>query len=166
MAEREGAAHRIGRALLGHADLMFWLWFRVRDGTLAFADFQEAMTPIIQAVETLLQDGAATAGGRTATTCRWLYAHRAALWTFVRVAGMEPTNNRAEQAIRTAVLWRKLCFGTQTSAGSRYVERVLSVVATCRLHRRPVLDYLVAVATAAYAGTPSPALLPLSAESV
>ena len=84
----------------------------------------------------MLQQGADTAGGSTATTCRWLYAHKEALWTFVRIEGIEPTNNLAEQAIRAAVIWRKLCYGTQTSAGSRYVERILTVVATCRLQQR------------------------------
>ena len=139
IAERDGVAHRIGIALLAHAEIMFWLWFRVRDGTLTLADFQQAMAPIMEAVEALLKEGADTAGGRTAKTCRWLYAHKEALWTFVHIAGVEPTNNRAEQAIRAAVIWRKLCYGTQTSAGSRYVERILTVVATCRLQQRSVL---------------------------
>ena len=69
---------------------------------------------------------------------------------------MAPTNNVAEQAIRQAVIWRKLCLGTQTSAGSRDVERVIAVVATCRLQQRPVLEYLIAVATPAYAGRHGP----------
>jgi transposase len=117
-------------------------------------------------VGALLQEGADTAGPSTAATCKRLLKHEPALWAFVRAPGIEPTNNRAEQAIRTAVIWRKLCFGTQTSAGSRYVERVLTVVATCRLQQRPVLDYLIAVAAAAYAGLPSPALLSIHTTSV
>ena len=149
ISERDGVAARIGPELLTQAHALFACWGRVRDGTLAFADFQQAMVPIMATVGALLRAGAATAGGRTATTCHWLVQHEDALWTFVRVPGLQPTNNAAEQAIRTAVIWRKLCFGTQTSAGSRYVERVLTVVATCRLQRRPVLEYLIAVATAA-----------------
>jgi len=166
MAERGGVAARIGTALLEQAHQMFTLWFRVRDGTLTHAEFQQQMEPIQAAVLALLTEGATTAGPSTATTCQWLLDHRDALWTFVRVAGIDPTNNGAEQAIRIAVIWRKLCFGTQTSAGSRYVERMLTVVATCRLHQRPVLEYLTAVATAAYAGQPSPALLPIPTPSV
>jgi transposase len=157
--ERDALSQRIGAALLGHATLMFWLWFRVRDGTLPFADFQEAMEPIRQKMEAVLKDGADTAGGRTAKTCRWLYAHKEALWTFIRIEGVDPTNNEAEQAIRTAVIWRKLCYGTQTSAGSRYVERILTVVATSRLRQRPVLAYLTAIAEAVNAGTAVPSLL-------
>ena len=87
IAERGGIAHRIGTAVLAHADIMFLLWFRVRDGTLTLPEFQQAMEPIMAAVEALLKEGADTAGGRTATTCRWLYAHKKALWTFVYIAG-------------------------------------------------------------------------------
>lgn len=166
IAERGGVAHRIGTAVLEQADAMFALWCRVRDGTSTSAEFQQAMVPIQTTVGVLLREGAATASAPTSTTCQWLVAHEQALWTFVRVPGIEPTNNRAEQAIRSAVIWRKLCYGTQTSAGSRYVERVLTVVATCRLHQRPVLAYLTAVATAAYAGQPTPALLPNSAQTL
>ena len=165
MAARSGEAQRIGLALLEQADTMFALWFRVRDGTLPFADFQQAMRPLQATVVALLSEGAATAGAPTSTTCQWLVHHEAALWAFVRIAGIEPTNNRAEQAIRAAVIWRKLCFGTQTSAGSRYVERVLTVVATCRLQQRPVLAYLTAVASAVTAGQAIPALLPVCSPS-
>jgi transposase len=82
-----------------------------------------------------------------------------ALWTFVTVPGIEPTNNAAEQAIRPAVLWRKGSFGTQSAAGNRFVERLLSVAATCKQHDRSVLAYLTAVCTAAQAGRPIPSLL-------
>lgn len=160
MSERPGEAQRVGAALLEQAEKMFALWGRVRDGTLPFPAFQQAMRPIQATVGILLREGATTVGKPTSTTCHWLVQHEEALWAFVRVEGLEPTNNCAEQAIRAAVIWRKLCYGTQTSAGSRYVERILTVVATCRLQQRPVLDYLIAAATAAYAGHPTPALLP------
>jgi transposase len=48
------------------------------------------------------------------------------------VEGVEPTNNVAERALRPAVLWRKGSFGSNSEAGSRFAERLLSVVATCR----------------------------------
>jgi transposase len=65
------------------------------------------------------------------------------LWTFIRVEGVEPTNNAAERALRHAVIWRRISGGTDSEAGSRFVERVLSVVATCRQQqKRSVLEYL------------------------
>ena len=67
---------------------------------------------------------------------------RDGLWTFVRVEGVEPTNNAAERALRHAVIWRKISGGTDSEAGSRFVERMLTVVATCRQQKRGVLGYL------------------------
>src|SRR5438105_6309799 len=66
-----------------------------------------------------------------------------ALYTFAAVEGVEPTNNAAERALRHAVCWRKTSYGTDSSSGSRFVERVLTVVATCRQQSRGVLEYLV-----------------------
>lgn len=73
---------------------------------------------------------------------------------------MEPTNNAAERALRQAVLWRKKSFGTRSKAGSRYVERILSVVTTCRLQGRNVLEYVTSACVAAIRKQPAPTLLP------
>jgi transposase len=78
-------------------------------------------------------------------------------------AGVEPTNNAAERALRPAVLWRKGSFGTQSDGGARFVERLLTVTATCKQQGRSVLGYLTAVCTAAQFGHPIPALFPVTA---
>jgi transposase len=83
-----------------------------------------------------------------------------ALWTFVQVEGVEPTNNAAERPLRRAVLWRRRSFGTQSPAGSRFVERVLTAVTTLRQQRRDVMDYLTAACAAAISGEKPPSLLP------
>lgn len=67
------------------------------------------------------------------------------LWNFTEHAGAEATNNRCERAIRHAVLWRKTSLGTQSEAGDRFVERILSIRETCRLNDRSMHDYLVEV---------------------
>ena len=85
-----------------------------------------------------------------------------ALWTFVYKDGVEPTNNAAEQALRHGVLWRKSSFGTQSAAGSRFAERMMTVVATLRQQKRNVLDYLTAACDAQLHGTKAPSLLPSS----
>lgn len=46
---------------------------------------------------------------------------------------VEPTNNISERVLRKIVIWRKVCFGTWSENGTRYLERVMTVVATCRL---------------------------------
>jgi len=76
------------------------------------------------------------------------------------VEGVEPTNNVSERALRPAVLWRKGSFGSDREAGSRFAERLLTVAATCRRQRRPLLAFLVAAGEAALQGTGAPSLLP------
>ena len=92
-----------------------------------------------------------------------LREYGAALWTFARVEGVEPTNNAAERSVRKAVLWRKGSFGSQSEAGCRFVERILTVTATLRQQGRGVLDYLVAVANAPLSGCPPPTLVAVPA---
>lgn len=65
-----------------------------------------------------------------------------ALWTFVSVEGIEPSNNAAERALRPAVLWRKGCFGAGSANGNSFVARILTTSATCRQQKRPLLTYL------------------------
>ncbi|NJO19191.1 MAG: transposase [Spirulinaceae cyanobacterium RM2_2_10] len=57
--------------------------------------------------------------------------------------GLEPTNNLAERALRPAVIWRRLCFGSQSLAGSLFVARLLTLVTTLRAQGRSVLDFLI-----------------------
>ena len=92
--------------------------------------------------------------------CGELYDRREHLWTFTRIEGIEPTNNTAERALRPAVIYRKLSFGTQSAAGSRYLERLLSVSETCRLQNRNAYQYLIEAMEAHFAGQIPPTLLP------
>jgi hypothetical protein len=92
--------------------------------------------------------------------CREILKRRQALWTFVQVEGVEPTNNTAERSIRPGVQWRKGSFGTQSEVGSRFVESMLTVVTTLKQQNRNVLDYLTAAHEAVLCGEPAPSLLP------
>ena len=73
------------------------------------------------------------------------------LFTFLRHEGVEPTNNIAERAIRPAVQWRKICFGSQSDIGERFTERLLSVVRTCQMHGINAFEFLVKIMDAAFA---------------
>jgi transposase len=75
------------------------------------------------------------------------------------VRGIEPTNNAAERALRHAVLWRKSSGGTASGWGSRFVERVLSVAATCRQQGRDVLGFLTDCFRSQVHGRRPPSLL-------
>src|SRR5437763_15835742 len=76
--------------------------------------------------------------------------------------GVEPTNNAAERSLRPGVQWRKGSFGTQSEEGSRFVESMLTVVATLKQQQRNVLAYLTAACEAALRGEAAPSLLPAS----
>jgi transposase len=82
-----------------------------------------------------------------------------ALWTFVDNPHVEPTNNLAERDIRHPVIWRRSSFGTDSSRGSRFVERILTVVATCRKQARSPFRFLADFLTAAWAGHACPPLI-------
>ena len=161
-SERAGETARIGRALLAVEHQLFGLWYRVREGTLPWADFQVAMLPLMARVTTLLQEGVAGADAKTQGTCRNLLKLEPALWTFVWESEVEPTNNRAERPLRRAVLWRRRSFGTQSAAGSQFVERILTAMTTLRQQKRDVLDYLTSACAAAICKDPAPSLLPLT----
>lgn len=158
--ERGGESQRIGAAILAQSGLMFTWWHRVRDGTMTRASFQAQMKPVQQKVGELLRQGAACTHDKTAGTCRDILKREAALWSFVHIQGVEPTNNLGERQIRHGVLWRKMCFGTQSEAGSRFAERIMTVVATLKQQQRNVLDYLTEACDAANWGRPAPSLLP------
>ncbi len=160
LVERGGESERIGRALLEQVEKMFGLWHRVRDGTLSRADFQTAMHPTQARVGDLLREGAALACDKTRRTCANMLKLEVALWTFVRLEGVEPTNNSAERRLRRAVLWRRRSFGTHSEDGSHFVERILTAVTTLRQQKRDVLDYLTEACAAAVRGDKAPSLLP------
>jgi transposase len=152
----------IGEALLEQAHQMFTWWHRVCAGTLVRSTFRSYMTPLRREVVRLLEAGSQCGVAKTEGTCREILKRREALWTFVQVEGVEPTNNTAERAIRPGVQWRKGSFGTQSEDGSRFVERMMTVVATLKQQKRNVLDYLIAAHEAALRGEAAPSLLPAS----
>jgi transposase len=162
MRGRGGTSEAIGEALLDQAHQMFEWWHRVCEGTLKRSTFRSYMTPLRREVERLLEVGSQCGVAKTEGTCREILKRREALWTFVQVEGVEPTNNAAERAIGPGVQWRKGSFGTQSEDGSRFVESMMTVVATLKKQKRNVLDYLIAAHEAALRGEAAPSLLPVS----
>lgn len=140
--DRAGESAKTGQALLKQAKRLFKLWHKVRDGDLSRAGLEAAMQPIEQRVKKLLEEGALSEHPKTRNTCTNILKVEQSLWTFVRVEGVEPTNNDAERPLRRAVLWRRKSFGTQSESGSRFVERILTAVQTLRQQGRDVLEYL------------------------
>jgi transposase len=160
MRGRGGCSEALGDALLVQAYQMLTWWHRVREGTLPHSTFRSYMTPLRREVEQLVEAGSGCEVPKTAGTCREILKRRQALWTFVQVDGVEPTNTTAERALRPGVLWRKGSGGTQSSKGSRFVESMLTVVSTLKQPQRNVLAYLTEACDAALRGEAAPSLLP------
>jgi transposase len=160
--ERGGEPARIGHALLAVSAQICALWHRGRDGTLPRSTFVREMEPLQAQIVALLAEGTTLEHAKTRRACQNILKLAPALWTFVTLEGVEPTNNAAERALRRAVVWRRRSFGTQSAQGSRFAERLLTVVTTLRQQERDVLDYLTMACTAALWGQPAPSLLPAS----
>ena len=111
----------------------------------------------------LLTQGTLSADLRVRRMCKRIDSLWPALWTYLDVPGVEPTNNVAERAIRPAVLWRKGSFGTQSGSGARFASAMLTVAATCRMHGLDLFAYLAEVCTARTADLAVPQLLPATA---
>lgn len=158
--DRDGRAKDIGEALQVETGKMFEMWHRVRDGTLARSTFQAKMAPVRAAIEIRLAEGRTCGHSKVEGMCREILALRPALWTFVRVDGVEPTNNASERALRPAVQYRKTSFGTHSDAGSRFLERMLTVAATLKQQDRNVFDYVAEACERSIAGLRPRSILP------
>jgi transposase len=158
-SERAGPSQEIGQRLLDLTDQLFEHWHGFLE-TLEHGIFRRHMQRLRMHISHWLQQGASCPHETTAGTCAEVLKVEEYLWTFVEYEDVEPTNNAAERALRQAVLWRKKSFGTRSQAGSQYVERILTVVGSCRLQGRNALEYLTEVCQAAHANQRAPSLLP------
>jgi transposase len=156
----DGPAKRLGYSLRAATGRLFEHWSNYRHGTISRAALLRRMSPVRRRVEQLLRRGAASGNRKFQGMCRELHGHRDWLWAFLRHDGIEPTNNASERALRHAVIWRKLSFGTQSAGGSRFVETMLTVIETCRQQRRNVFTYLSDAVAAHFARQPTRSLLP------
>jgi transposase len=158
--ERGDDSYPIGWYLKVQAEYLLMKWARVRAGTLDYFEFLAEFPTIQTQIRHWLTRGLTASSAHTVATCRLLLAADADRWRFVSVPSLEPTNNSAERALRHAVIWRRSSHGTQSDHGSRFVERILTVVETGRQQQRPVFAFLREALIAYRAGQAAPSLLP------
>jgi transposase len=159
LVDRGGPAEAIGRVGLEVVECLFADWWSFRRGELDRPGLQARVERMARELQSTLERGRGCADSKAATFCANVLALYPALWLFAAIEGVEPTNNHAERILRLGVLWRKNAFGSHSAAGCRFVERMLTVVQTLRLQKRPVLDYLVRAVKAHRSGLPAPQLL-------
>lgn len=159
IAERGGASGRWGSEMLKWVQKLFALWHAYQEGAISRTTWDVALEYVQDGIWEQLERGSRMELPKVQSISRELMRLWDGLWVFALVEGVEPTNNAAEQALRPAVLWRKGSFGTRSEAGSRFVERILTVRETCRRQGKPLLQFVTEAVDACRAGKPAPSLL-------
>jgi transposase len=161
IVDRGGPSAFVGQEGRKIVKKVFAAWHAFQDGQSTRVQLEAQLAPVMNRLNRVLLEGAILGDDKTvAAFCENVLALEAALWTFVRVEGVEPTNNFMERLLRLAVLWRRRSFGCASEAGCRFVERILTVVQTRKLQGKNVLDYLHDALRAHRAHQPCPKLLP------
>ena len=160
VVDRGGDGARVGKAGQRIVKRVFAAWHAFEDRAIAREQLKERLAPVIRRMNGVLLEGFTGDDPTVAAFCGNLLELEQALWTFAREEGVGPTNNHIERLLRRAVLWRKRSFGSQSEAGCRFVERILTVVQTRRLQDKSVLEYLHDALVAKRAGLPCPRLVP------
>jgi transposase len=154
-----GPSAFVGRRGLRIVKELFAAWHAFQEGQITRRKLSMLIEPLQRRMANALLDGGLGDDARVAKFCENLLNVEPALWTFVTHEGVEPTNNYMERLLRLAVLWRRRSFGCNSLAGCRFVERILTVVQTCRLRGHNVLEYIHKAVTAHRHGVAAPSLL-------
>jgi transposase len=158
-AEGLAAEKEFGQAGLECCERVFWAW-EVFAHTGERRELQRTVRQLQRTYEPIIRSFAAKRARNK--YCRGMARNLLkawpALWTFAAHKGVEPTNNHAERALRSAVIYRKLSLGTQSEQGERRIARLLSAHTTCRLQRRSLFVYLTDALAAHARGDPVPLL--------
>jgi transposase len=158
-SEREGRVQAWAAQLLKQVAALFTYWHQFRSGAIDRRELGRRLEPVQQQMHALLEQGQQLPLPKAVRFSNELLERWRALWAFLYVEGVEPTNNAAERALRPAVLWRKGCFGAQSAAGNQFVERLLTVRATCTQQERHLWTFLSAAVVAHWADQPPPVLV-------
>ncbi len=157
--DRGGPSAPVGRKGRQLVKKVFAAWHEFQDGRCTRAQLKTRLEPVVRCMSRVLIEGLCGDDAAVEAFCENVLRLEPALWTFVITEGVEPTNNFMERLLRRAVLWRRRSFGSNSAAGCRFVERILTVVQTRRLQGKNVLDCLHNALQAHRADLPCPKLL-------
>ena len=128
-------------ALAEHARL-FRLWHKFRGGLIDRQQLLDRSIKIQKRLLALAERHLDRSHREIANLAMALFKHNDRLYTFLERAGVEPTNNSAERALRTGVPWRKISFGNRSADGELATARLLTIAETCDLQRLNILAFL------------------------
>jgi transposase len=153
-------AYIFPKNMLKEAGRLFTYWHAYLESDCSLEQLYQATTLIRARMKKYCQQYSNSEDKAVRTRARRTLKNWPHLFTFLQVGGVEPTNNRAERSFRHAVQWRKICFGSQSDDGERYVERILSVTRTCKMQGRNPLDFLAELMDTTFKEQPIPEILP------
>lgn len=154
--EREGPDKVIGLAIEHELRLSCKIHGECRKGKISLVQRNRRLGARKRRVEYLLEDGLANGSDALAKICEVLLEDFDKLWTFTRIAGMEPTNNMAERDLRKLVIWRRKSYGTRSDRGKKFVERITTVAQTIRKQGGNVLRFIQQAIGSFYSGSLPP----------
>jgi transposase len=160
MIDRGRCSAEVGVVLKQCGQELIHHWNRLQSQQIQRCTFDSHYRNLRSRILDALHRGSLCDESKTAETCRRLSNECFSLFVFVHHEGVSPTNNAAEQALRKAVIFRKLSFGTEKNTGSKNLSVILSVMETCRRLNRSRLDYIRESIHAAFTNKPAPKLLP------
>ena len=159
MGKTTDADHFARDALALHARL-FRLWHRYRGNAIDRGQLIDKAMPIEKKLLALGERYLDSEDAAVRALAALFFNHTERLFAFVYHHGVEPTNNISERTVRTAVQWRKICFGNRSEAGEVATARLLTAAATCSIQKRNLLHYLTEAVRCHRKGLPVPSLLP------
>jgi len=153
-------AERFCRNALALTARLFRLWHRFRGGGFDRGELIQRSIPLQKRFFGLCEQYLDSQDQEVRVLASALFQHCDRLFAFIEHPGVEPTNNAAERALRHAVIWRKNCFGNQSSKGEVATARLLTVARTCVMQHRNALEFLSDSVRRHRAGQPALSLLP------
>lgn len=135
ISERENPKEAyVGTVLLSQAQSIIGYWRKLKENRNEPLHklYRRLLKEYPERLLKTLQRGIELVDTKTAKFCQYFIKRWGCLWHFLDKSDIEPTNNTAERALRSAVIWRKLCYGVQSDRGISFVERIFSVIETCR----------------------------------
>jgi transposase len=151
---------RIEKSLLQCEADLFKIWHEFKQAKITRDELLRRSRPIRQRVGALLEQGSYTDPLlKISRFCKNLLDGFNALWTFLSVEQVEPTNNHAERCLRPAVTWRKKYFGTRSDYGSEFVARTTSIKMTCQLQSKNTFQFLQQTVQSYFSKKQAPSLL-------
>lgn len=155
-------AYLFARNMLKETGRLFSYWHAYQESDCSLEQLYQATTLIRARMKKYCRRYRDSEDKAVRTRARRTLKNWPHLFTFLEVEGVDPTNNAAERSFRHAVQWRKLCFGSQSDTGERYVERILTVTRSCKMQGRNAVDFLTELMDATVHGKTIPEIIPVA----